>query len=70
MVTFLEYEEERVNVHDMIVEKGADGWEMSKSAYPKLRLGAEAVLGLLVRSGFRVVERGEEGGFATLVARA
>lgn len=70
MATFLEYEEERVNVHDMVFEKGADGWEMRKSAYPKLRLGAEAVLGLLGRSGFRVVERGEEGGFATLVARA
>lgn len=69
MATFLEYEEERVNVHDMVFEKGEDGWQMRKSAYPKLRLGVEAVLDLLRGNGFRIVERGEERGFATIVAR-
>jgi len=70
MATFLEYEKERVNVHDMVFEKGADGWEMRKSAYPKLRLGAEAVSSLLGRNGFQVVERSEDKGFTTIVARA
>ena len=70
MATFLEYEAERVNVHDMVFERGAGGWEMRKSAYPKLRLGPEAVLGLLGRSGFRVVEQREDGGFTTIIARA
>jgi SAM-dependent methyltransferase len=71
MATFLEYEAERVNVHDMIFERDADGWwAMRKSAYAKLRLGAEAVLGLLERGGFRIVARGEEKGFTRIVARA
>ena len=70
MATFLEYEAERVNVHDMVFEKGADGWEMRKSAYAKLRLGAEAVLGLLGSSEFQVVEHREDKGFRTIVARA
>ena len=70
MATFLEYEAERVNVHDMVFEKGADGWEMRKSAYQKLRLGAGEVLGLLGRNGFRIVEHREDKGFTTIVARA
>lgn len=69
MATFLEYEAERVNVHDIVFEKGADGWEMRKSAYPKLRLGAEAVLGLLVQNELRVVEHREHKGFTTIIAR-
>ncbi len=70
MATFLEYEKERVNVHDLVFEKGADGWEMRKSAYPKLRLGAEAVSSLLGRNGFQVVERTEDKGFTRIIARA
>ena len=70
MATFLEYEAGRVNVHDIVFEKGAQGWEAKKSAYQKLRLGAEEVAGLLERAGFRIVSRGEGGGFVRIVARA
>lgn len=70
MATFLEYEKERVDVHDMVFEKGADGWEMRKSAYPKLRLSTEAVSSFLGRNGFQIVERSEDKGFTTIVARA
>jgi SAM-dependent methyltransferase len=70
MATFLEYEAHRVNVHDIIFEKGAQGWEAKKSAYKKLRLGAEEVAGFLERAGFRTVSRGEDGGFVRIVARA
>jgi SAM-dependent methyltransferase len=70
MATFLEYEADRVNVHDTIFEKGAQGWEAKKSAYKKLRLGAEEVAGFLERAGFRTVSRGEDGGFVRIVARA
>lgn len=70
MATFLEYEAEHVNVHDMIFERAADGWAMRKSAYAKLRLDTEVVLGLLESDGFRVVSRGEEKGFTRIVARA
>ena len=69
MATFLEYEADRVNVHDMVFEKGTDGWAMHKSAYAKLRLGVGEVLCLLERSGLRTVSRGEDRGFTRIVAR-
>lgn len=70
MATFLEYEAERVNVHDMVFERGENGWTMRKSAYAKLRLDTEAVLELLKRNGFLVVSREEEKGATRIVARA
>lgn len=70
MVTFLEYDANRVNVHDMVFVRGADGWTMHKSAYAKLRLGEEKVLNLLERAGFRIVSSEEDRGYVTVVARA
>jgi len=70
MATFLEYEADHVNVHDMVFEKGANGWEAKKSAYRKLRLGAQELAGFLEKAGFRVVSHGEDGGFVRIVARA
>lgn len=70
MATFLEYQADHVNVHDMVFVRGADGWTMHKSAYAKLRLGGEEVLDVLQRGGFRMVSRKEERGFVTIVARA
>jgi hypothetical protein len=70
MVTFLEYDANRVNVHDMVFVRGADGWTMHKSAYAKLRLGEEKVLNLLERAGLRIVSSEEDRGYVTLVARA
>jgi SAM-dependent methyltransferase len=70
MATFLEYEADRVNVHDMVFVRNADGWIMHKRAYAKLRLGEEKVLNLLGRTGFRIVSSEEDRGFVTIVARA
>lgn len=70
MATFLEYESECVNVHDVVFEKYAHGWEAKKSAYRKLRLGAEEVDSFLEGAGFRTLSRGDHGGFVRLVARA
>ena len=70
MATFLEYEAEHVNVHDMIFVRGESGWDMHKSAYAKLRLGAETVSNLLKQNGLRTVKRREEGGFTRILARA
>jgi SAM-dependent methyltransferase len=70
MATFLEYEADRINVHDMVFVRGADGWTMYKSAYAKLRLGEEKVLNLLRRTGFRSVSSEEDRGLVTVVARA
>ena len=70
MATFLEYEADHVNVHDMVFERGTHGWDAKKSVYRKLRIGAEEIAGFLERAGFRVVSRGEDGGFVRVVARA
>ena len=40
MTTFLEYEEEHVNVHDMIYVREGVRWVLHKSVYRKLRLSA------------------------------
>lgn len=69
MTTFLEYEEDRVHVHDLVLIKGESGWTVHKSAYAKLRLDTERVLDALEGNGFRVVERGADRGFTTLVSR-
>ena len=70
MATFLEYEADNVTVHDIIFEKGRRGWEARKSAYQKLRLGPDEVARFLRKAGFRIVSRGEDGGFVRMVARA
>jgi SAM-dependent methyltransferase len=69
MVTFLEYEADQINVHDMVFVRGVDGWTMHKSAYAKLRLGEEKVRDLLERTGFRIVLSEENRGFVTIIAR-
>ncbi len=70
MATFLEYETDRVNVHDMVFVRGVDGWTMHKSVYAKLRLVEEKILNLLQRTGFRIVSSEEDRGFVTVFARA
>lgn len=67
MATFLEYEAEHVNVHDMIFIREASGWTMHKSAYKKLRLGAKDALGLMEKAGFGIVEHREREGFSTII---
>ena len=70
MATFLEYEADHVNVHDIVFEKDVHGWDAKKSAYRKLRAGAEEISGYLEQASFRVVSREEDGGFVRIVARA
>lgn len=69
MVTFLEYEADHVNVHDLIFVNESGNWTMRKSAYPKLRLGADDVLKVLGRTGFGVVERFEDRGFSVVIGQ-
>ncbi len=70
MATFLEYETERVNVHDIIFVRQEFGWEMQKSVYAKLRLRTGEILDILEQNGFRVVEHNGDKGFTRMVARA
>ncbi|WP_119068632.1 class I SAM-dependent methyltransferase [Rubrobacter indicoceani] len=69
MATFLEYEAERVNVHDMIFSREGSGWTMHKSAYVKLRLGAGEIAGFMEEAGFKATGRYEEAGFSVITGR-
>jgi SAM-dependent methyltransferase len=69
MTTFLEYEAEHVNVHDMIFAREPSGWKLHKSAYKKLRLGAKEALGLMEKYGFGISDHNEHEGFSTIIAR-
>ena len=59
---FLEYETDRVRVHDLVYQRSESGWDFSASWYPKLRLSADwliaqaALRGLVVSEDF--TERG------------
>ncbi|MBA2693166.1 MAG: class I SAM-dependent methyltransferase [Rubrobacter sp.] len=67
MATFLEYEAEHVNVHDMIFVREPSGWAMHKSAYKKVRLGAKDTLGLMEKAGFGILDHSEREGFSTII---
>lgn len=43
MVCFLEYRQDRVLVHDLILEKTSHGWTQRVSSYPKLRISVDAL---------------------------
>lgn len=59
MTCFLEYEPERVMVHDVVYERAGEEWVLRKSAYPKLRLAPAWVGGAVEAAGF--VVRANEG---------
>ena len=69
MTTFLEYEAEHVNVHDMVFTREASGWAVEKSAYTKRRLDPEKVSELLDQAGFQATERHDERCFTVAVSR-
>lgn len=48
---FLERQDERLLVHDIVHERDGSKWNMKVSSYPKLRLEPEAVATMLQRAG-------------------
>ncbi|MES2254519.1 MAG: class I SAM-dependent methyltransferase [Pseudomonadota bacterium] len=54
MVCFLEYEPDTVLVHDLIHSRTADGWNMRKSNYRKLRVSSDQVVRQLQDLGFEI----------------
>lgn len=62
MTCFLEYEPDRVIVHDLIYTRQNGQWVLHKSSYPKLRLALSWVLDHLQQTGFAIeiqeVQRG------------
>jgi hypothetical protein len=69
MATFLEYENNYVNVHDMIFIKRNSGWELKKSVYRKLRLGLHQVKELLLHLGFKISTSHLHKGFCVVIAQ-
>ena len=68
MATFLEYTESHLNVHDMLFTQKDGQWQMTKSAYQKLRLSCDKAVAMLEQTGFNNVKKTVDRGFAMIVA--
>jgi hypothetical protein len=70
LTVFLEYAPAGVTVHDLLHERGPDGWTLRVSSYQKLRLAPAWVAGVLQGRDL-VVEHGAGArGMTRLTARA
>lgn len=68
-LTFLEYEPDHVNVHDLLFVLEASGWVLHKGVYQKLRLGMDTVVRFLKAVGFEVLSVTESKGLQAIIAR-
>lgn len=69
LTCFLEYTASRVTVHDVLHEWRDSAWQMTVSAYPKLRLSPAGVIGTMENNGFSVERTEGDSGMVCLVAR-
>jgi SAM-dependent methyltransferase len=67
---FLEALPERVIVHDLIHERGPDGWSMKVGSYEKLRLAPDVVSGAAEAAGLRCRSMPGPRGMLMIEARA
>lgn len=65
---FLEYEPEKVKVHDLVYMRKDSQWSLNKSYYRKLRLSKEWVDEQLLATGFSHIESTVDRGFVTAIA--
>lgn len=68
MMCFLEDQGETVLVHDLVYVRHEDGWQLQKSAYPKLKLSVEWVRGALTQAGLAPVHEETVRGMTVLAA--
>lgn len=68
LTCFLEHQGDRVIVHDVLHERGPDGWRMQVSAYPKLTLDEPEVCARIEQAGLVVRHRATDRGLVTIVA--
>lgn len=60
MLCFLDFAgDDTVEVHDIVYTRAGDGWQVTKSSYPKLRLAPQWVTDQLAAAGF-VVDHHEQ----------
>ncbi len=67
LTCFLEYDAERVTVHDLLHERDGGQWKLRVSSYPKLRLAPDWVAGTLTSRGLHVTRLPGPGGMVCLV---
>jgi 2-polyprenyl-3-methyl-5-hydroxy-6-metoxy-1,4-benzoquinol methylase len=65
----LDYENDRVAVTDIVHQKTAEGWRLTASEYPKLRLSRELVTALIHSNGAEIVRSESKAGRIAIVAR-
>ncbi|MBO0778327.1 MAG: methyltransferase domain-containing protein [Ktedonobacteraceae bacterium] len=68
MTCFLEYQPERVLVHDLIYTRVGEAWILRKSVYPKLRLERSWVIETMEKAGFTVEVQEVQRGMCFVVA--
>ena len=66
---FLEYEDDIVRVHDLLQRRSNGEWQLSISAYQKLRIGMNWVADILAGKGLDIMARTESNGMLVLHAR-
>jgi SAM-dependent methyltransferase len=66
---FVDYQPDHVLVHDLLYTRRDGDWQLSKSAYRKLRLAPDECVEALRKSGFEIAVHRVENGMATLIAR-
>ena len=68
LTCFLEYQEATVTVHDILHERLESGWQQRVSAYRKLRLPVDWVIGALETQGLQVRQDTGPAGMIRLIA--
>ena len=66
---FVEYQPDHVLVHDLIYTRIGGDWQLSRSAYRKLRLGRDECVESLRNVGFDIASYRVDHGMVTLIAR-
>ncbi len=65
---FLEYEEDRIRVTDVIYTREDQGWEIHKGFYYKLRLDIDLIADKIAATGFDIGEQSVTNGLACIIA--
>jgi SAM-dependent methyltransferase len=66
---FLEFEKNRVKIHDLIYKRTHGGWVFKKGVYEKLRIAPEWIKELLEALGFRIETFDIRNGLVLAIAR-
>jgi hypothetical protein len=66
---FLEFEKDRVKVHDIIYEKNNGQWVLQKSVFQKLRISPDWTQKYLQKIGFAIEFYEEQNGLIFIIAR-